>query len=117
MNLEQALLKTLKQHNIGGDIKNYQIIDAIYKESGISRNVIAGYYKNSRSYPLSRLVKCVWIYRFFASQKKIKSKQGLMYAILKDKLPFPLPDYFWSWYKGQISNPKKTDYEVLYNNI
>ena len=74
-------------------------------------DVAAKYYVNPE-YPVSRIVKTVWLFRYLKSQGKVKNDRAFFTSFIRDAQKFPIPEDFWDWYKVEVSKPQK--HEILY---
>ena len=87
-----------------------EIIQAL-KQCGLRGDVAKGYFKNP-VYSLERLIRYVWLFRYKKSLGVVKNDFAYMNDILKNK--YVEPEAFWDWYKGQMANPRKNDFPILY---
>ena len=91
---------------------DHEIIDAL-KQCGLRGNIAVGYFKNPE-YSLELLIKMVWLFRFIKSQNFNIINQRAYFTILIKQNKYPIAEGFWDWYKGQMANPRKNDFAILY---
>lgn len=77
-------------------------------------DVAASYYVNPE-YPVSRIVKTVWLFRYLKSQGKVKNDRAFFRVFIRDAQKFPIPEDFWDWYYNEIADTQDND--ILYTNF
>ena len=92
-----------------------QLVEAL-KQCGLKGNIARGIYENEE-FTDTRIIKMVWIFRYFKSKGLIKSKHGFMPWLIRNDRDLVLDDGFWDYYKNKMNNPIENDYPVLYKGI
>jgi len=103
----------------GGVVKKKptdSMIINVLKRHGLRGDVAYGYYLNPE-YPLERLIKNVWLFRYIKSKGyKVANDTAFFTVLLKDN-KYPIPDGFWDYMKQKQSSFDGKDFEILYRNI
>ena len=99
---------------IAGKKESESMIIAVLKHHGMRGDFAAGFYK---SYPLERLIRCVWLFRYIKSTGyKISNDYAFLNTLLRDN-KYPIPEGFWKWHKQKINSYDGKDFKILYKNI
>lgn len=93
------------------------IIAVLIREIGIPQDVAKGYFNNP-GITIESLIKYVWLFRFLKYKKyRFGSPVAFMRDLIANGNKYPPSDEYREWYKNEMQNPRKNDFEILYRSI
>ena len=108
----ERALKDFKKVSHDKEIKDSMII-TVLKRHGLRGDVALGYYNNPE-YPIGRLIKTVWLFRYIKSTGYEVANDTAFFNVLLKESKYPIPDEFWDYVKQHQSNYDGKDFEILY---